>query len=90
MRVDCCPQLENRNRVTVGFRFLLVIPIALFLALRGIATAFVVFAGFLAVVFTGRWPQGMRRLVVDTGRLKVRVSAYASLLVDDYPPFAVS
>ena len=41
------------------------------------------------MLFTGRWPEGMRRFIVNTGRLGVRVSAYCYLLVDDYPPFTV-
>ncbi|HEX6595316.1 MAG TPA: DUF4389 domain-containing protein [Acidimicrobiales bacterium] len=84
------PQLENRNRLTVGLRFLWIIPIALFTALVGLAAFFVAIAAFFAVLFTGRWPEGMRRFIVNTGRLGTRLSAYSYLLVDDYPPFALT
>jgi hypothetical protein len=90
VRVDLRPQLDDRNRLTVGLRFLWVIPIALFAAVVGLAAMFVVFAAFFAVLFTGRWPEGMRRFVLGTGRLGIRVSAYSYLLVDDYPPFSTS
>ncbi len=90
LRVDIRPQLENRNRLTVGLRILWIIPIALFLAVVAIGAAVVVFVAFFAVLFTGRWPEGMRRFVVATQRLGTRVGAYGYLLVDDYPPFAVS
>lgn len=90
LRVELQPQLENRNRLTVGLRFLWIIPIALFLAVVAMAATVAVFIGFVAVIFTGRWPQGMRRFVIGTGRLATRVWAYGSALVDDYPPFSMS
>jgi hypothetical protein len=90
VRVDLRPQLEDRNRVTVGFRLILAIPIVLFLALVALAAAVLALIGFFAVLFTGRWPESMRRFIVGMLRLGVRVSAYTYLLVDDYPPFSVS
>jgi hypothetical protein len=90
LRVDIRPQLEDRNRLTVGLRFLWIIPVALFLVVVSLAAAVVVFLAFFAVLFTGRWPEGMRRFVIGTARLGVRVNAYGYLLVDDYPPFSVS
>lgn len=90
LRVEFRPQLENRNRLTVGLRFLWVIPIALFFAVVSLGAAVVVFLAFFAVLFTGRWPEGMRRFLVGTARLGVRVCAYGYLLVDDYPPFSAS
>jgi hypothetical protein len=49
----------------------------------------VLFLSFFAVLFTGRWPEGMRRYIVGVIRLSVRVNAYGSLLVDEYPPFSL-
>jgi len=40
------------------------------------------------VLFTGRWPSGLRSFVIGVMRLNVRVQAYGLLLVDDYPPFS--
>jgi len=90
VRVDLRPQLEDRNRVTVGFRLLLAIPIMLFLIVVALGAAVLALIGFFAVLFTGRWPESMRRFIVGTLRLGVRVSAYTYLLVDDYPRFSVS
>ncbi len=90
LRVDIHPQLENRNRLTVGLRFLWIIPIALYSFFVAIAAVFVAIAAFFAVLFTGRWPEGMRRFMIGSLRLGTRVSAYGYLLVDDYPPFAIS
>ena len=89
LRVDLAPQLEDRNRLTVGLRFLWAIPIALYFGVVALVASLAVVVGFFAVLFTGRWPDGVRRFVVATARLGVRVGAYTSLLVDDYPPFAL-
>lgn len=90
LRVDITPQLEGRNRLTVGFRPILIIPILIFTALVAVATILTVLVAFFAVLFTGRWPQSLRRFVINSGRLMLRVGAYSRLLVDEYPPFALS
>ncbi len=68
----------------------LIIPLALFMAIVGIGAGFVALAGFVAVLFTGRWPESMHRFLVGVIRLNARVTAYGYLLVDEYPPFALS
>jgi hypothetical protein len=89
LRVDLAPQLEDRNRATVAFRVILVLPHVVVLALLGIAALVCyVIAGF-AVIITGRWPEGLRRFVVGVARWVVRLEAYFMLLVDDYPPFSL-
>ncbi len=89
VRVDVTPQLTDRNRLTVGLRLLWIIPIALFTAVVAVGACFALIASFFAVLFTGRWPDGIRRFVVNAARLVTRVNAYGRLLVDDYPPFAL-
>jgi hypothetical protein len=42
------------------------------------------------VLFTGRWPSGMRTFVLGVHRLGLRVQAYGRLLVDEYPPFSLT
>ncbi len=90
VRVEIGAELENRNRLTVGFRFLLAIPIALFAAVVWFAATFVALAGFFVVLFTGRWPEGMYDFMMGAIRLSTRVSAYTYLVVDEYPPFSLS
>jgi hypothetical protein len=85
--VNLQPELEDRNRVTVAFRFILVIPQLIVLALLGIAVGVVAIIAFFAVLFTGTWPPGMRDFVVNVYRWSVRVQAYMLLLTDEYPPF---
>lgn len=89
VRVDVAPQLENRNRLTVALRLIWAIPIAIFLAVVAIAAWFALIAAFFVVLFTGRWPEGLRNFVLGVARLMLRVNAYTRLLVDDYPPFSL-
>ena len=89
VRVEFQPEFENRNRLTVGFRFILVIPQAIVLGLLFVVLSVCVLIAFFAVLFTGKWPEGLRDFVVNVYRWWLRVSAYALLLVDEYPPFAL-
>jgi hypothetical protein len=89
LRVEIAPQLENRNRLTVALRLIWIIPILVYAALIAIALWFALIVAFFAVLFTGRWPEGVRRFVLNSARLLLRVNAYGLLLVDDYPPFAL-
>jgi hypothetical protein len=41
------------------------------------------------VLFTGKWPEGMRTFAVGVMRWNTRVSGYILFLTDAYPPFAL-
>jgi hypothetical protein len=88
--VDLVSQLEDRNRLTVAFRLILAIPHLIVLALLGIALFVVGVIAFFAVLFTGRWPAGLREFALGVGRWWLRVQAYLVLLTDEYPPFTLS
>ncbi len=45
--------------------------------------------GLVAVIVTGRWPEGLFRLVAGWVRVDARLWAYSMLLTDDYPPFSI-
>lgn len=47
------------------------------------------FLSFWAVLFTGRYPEGMRNYMVGVMRWWNRVNAYVCLLTDEYPPFSL-
>jgi Domain of unknown function (DUF4389) len=89
-RVEFQPELTDRNRLTVGFRLILVIPHVIVLALLAIAATVVVIIAFFAVLFTARWPEGLRYFVLNVYRWYLRVSAYVLLLTDAYPPFQLA
>jgi hypothetical protein len=90
LRVDFAPQLIDRNRLTVAFRLILIIPAVIYTVLVAIAATFAVIIAGFAVLFTGRWPQSLRSFVLNAGRLTLRVSAYGRLLTDTYPSLALS
>ena len=90
LRVDFAPQLSERNRVTVAFRLILIIPAVIYTVIVAVAAVFAVVVAAFAVLFTGCWPQGLRTFVLNAGRLTLRVSAYGRLLTDTYPTFALS
>jgi hypothetical protein len=81
------PSLTDRNRLTVGLRIFWIIPAALFAALIAIVAFFVWIAAFFAVLFTGRWPDGLRAWACKSLRVSIRLQAYFVLLTDEYPPF---
>jgi Domain of unknown function (DUF4389) len=53
----------------------------------GAAAMVVAFVAWFAILFTGRYPRGLRELVVLYLRWRVRAVAYVTLLRDEYPPF---
>ena len=89
VRTGFVPELEDRNRLTVAFRIILVIPQLLVLIVLGIAAWVAWVIAFFAVLFTGHWPEGLRTFVVGVMRWGTRVSAYGYLLTDEYPPFSL-
>ena len=90
VRVDVQPQLTDRNRLTAFFRIILVIPHVIVLVALIIASFVVTVIAFFAVLFTGRWPVGMRDFVLNVWRWGLRVETYFLLLTDTYPPFALT
>jgi hypothetical protein len=88
VRIDVRPQLTDRNRLTAFFRIILVIPHVVVLAVLVIASFVLTVIALFAVLFTGRWPAGMRDFVLNVWRWGLRVQVYFLLLTDTYPPFA--
>ena len=58
------------------------------LAFVGIAAAWRSFIAWFAVIITGRWPDGLRDFVLGYLRWSTRLTGYAFLLTDEYPPFS--
>jgi hypothetical protein len=82
--------VEKRSRLTTFFRVLLAIPHVIFLYFYGLAAGVVVIVAWFALLFTGRYPQGMYDFVAGSLRYSTRVYGYLWLLNDEYPPFSGS
>ncbi len=89
-------QLENRDRVSVFFRALLVIPPAIFLtAFSNFASdnseaatwtlGFIVLPPLLALVIRGKYPSYALSFNQALFDLSLRITSYFSLLTDKYP-----
>ncbi len=79
--------VERRSRLSVFFRLILLIPLTIVLYIYGLIATIVVFIAWFAIVFTGRYPDGMYDFVAGYTRFITRYTGYAALLCDAYPPF---
>lgn len=76
-----------RDRVTILLRLLLVLPHAFVLVLLGFGWTLTTLLAWFAILFTGRYPQGLYGFALGVFAWAVRVEAYVYLLTDTYPPF---
>jgi Domain of unknown function (DUF4389) len=80
---------HKQRRLTVGFRFILLIPQLIVLVALGVAAGVVVFIGWWAALFTGQLPRWAHDFLSGYLRWSARVLAYEYLLTDQYPPFSL-
>ena len=82
---------RDLNRWLPLVKWLLAIPHYIVLAFLWLAAVVVVIVAWFAILFTGRYPQGMFEFVEGVIRWHNRVVGYAFMLVTDrYPPFSLS
>ncbi|MEO6629374.1 MAG: DUF4389 domain-containing protein [Aquihabitans sp.] len=81
---------EELDRWKPLYKWILAVPQYFVVFGLMIAAPFVVIAGFVAVVFTGEYPEGLRNFLVSAYRYNFRVQAYVGLLTDQYPPFRLA
>jgi uncharacterized protein DUF4389 len=82
---DPAPQ----SRLTVFFRYFMLIPHMFVLYFVGMAAGVVAFIGWWGALFTGQLPEFAYSFLSGWLRWTTRVSAYEFLLTDVYPPFAL-
>jgi hypothetical protein len=80
---------EKLSRGLIFIKWLLVIPVYFVLIIFGIGVYVVLAIAFFAVLFTGKWPVGLRNYVIGVARLGFRLNAYLLLLTDVYPGFSL-
>jgi hypothetical protein len=79
-----------RDRVSVAFRLILVIPHLIAVWALGIAWAITSLIAWFAILITGRYPRDLYQFGVGVLRWSTRVEAYLLLLYDEYPPFSLA
>jgi hypothetical protein len=79
--------VEHHSRLTSFFRSITAIPAALLTYVYLIAAHVVVIIAWFAIVFTGRYPQGLYDFIGGAVRNAFRYNAYAHLVTDAYPPW---
>lgn len=84
--VDLQPDLGERDRVSVFFRIFLLIPAMFMMMIYGLLFMVTGTIAWFAVLFTGKYPDGLRRITVGLQDFVVRFSAYAMLLTDRFAP----
>lgn len=79
-----------RDRLSVAFRLILVIPQILALWALGVAWVITTVIAWFSILLTGRYPARLYEFGVGMLRWNVRVEAYLLLLHDHYPPFSLT
>ena len=87
--VELPPVPLSRNRVSVAFRPILVIPQLLAVWAIGFAWGITTIIAWFAILFTGRYPSALYWFGTGALRWTTRVEAYLLLLTDEYPPFTL-
>jgi hypothetical protein len=80
---------EKRSRPKVGFRFILAIPWLILGSVYIFAAFIVAFLAWFAILFTGRYPEGLYRFNVGVLRFTARSYAFFNLQTDEWPPFGI-
>lgn len=70
-----------------AFQAYLLYPYMLVVGIFGAVAYLMMFIAFFAILFTGRYPEGMFNMVVNFQRMAMRGAGYQYLLVKQYPPF---
>jgi hypothetical protein len=78
---------EERNRWKNFFRLVLIIPWYILGSVYSIAAFVVAFLAWFALLFTGRYPQGLYNFNAGFLRFSARAYAFGFLQTDEWPPF---
>jgi len=84
------PEKSSRGILLLRWLFgaiYVMIPHGFLLCFYGIAVSFVSIIAWWAILFTGKYPEGMYNFVLNYYRWYVRVMAYMLKLTDVCPPF---
>jgi hypothetical protein len=81
------PALEGRNRLTTFFRYIVAIPWLIVASIYGFVAEIAAVVAWFAIVFTGKYPEGIYDFNAGYLRMISRVNGFEYLLTDAWPPF---
>jgi hypothetical protein len=79
---------ERQSRLTVFFRWLLIIPHAIVLIGVDLVWFVMIVIAWFAILITGKYPNGFKNYAQGALRWNMRVNSYMFLMRDEYPPFS--
>ena len=79
--------LEGRNRLTTFFRYFVSIPWLIVAYFYGIVAQIAAIVAWFAIVFTGRYPEGIYDFNAGYLRMYSRAYSFLHLMTDEWPPF---
>jgi hypothetical protein len=81
------PALEGRNRLTTFFRYIVSIPWQIVMSVYGFVAEIAAIIAWFAIVFTGKYPEGLYNFNAGYLRMSARTNSFMYLLTDEFPPF---
>lgn len=79
--------VEQRSRLSTFFRLILAIPWFVVSIVWGLVALVCVLVAWFAIVFTGRYPEGLYKGVSMALRFGTRMNGFALLMTDVFPAF---
>ena len=83
-------EAASRDRLSVAFRPILVIPHVLAVWVLGVLWLVATLLAWVAIIATGRFPSSLYHFGVGAMRWSTRAEAYLLLLHDEFPPFSLA
>jgi hypothetical protein len=81
------PALDGRNRLTSFFRYIVAIPWMIVAYIYGIVAEISAIIAWFAIVFTGKYPEGLYNFNAGYLRMSSRTNSFLYLLTDEFPSF---
>ena len=81
---------RRQNRWKVAFRYILAIPLIVWVFLRSIAVVVLVIIGWFGALLMGHLPQRIARALSNYLIYQTRVNSYLYLMNDTYPPVSTT
>jgi Domain of unknown function (DUF4389) len=88
VRVGVAEPKPEYSRMKTLFRLIVGIPVFLLAWVQGIIAGVISIIAWFAILFTGRFPEGMFEAFRSALAYQARANAYILLMTEDYPPFS--